>query len=149
MSKSCPSCKRDLPFSYFNWKIKNVRLAVHCKECSRAYIREHYKRNRIYYLKKARRRNLEIYMKGHEYLGKYLLSHPCVDCGEKDILVLEFDHKEKSRKDGEISSIIRSTGSIKKLISEVSKCEVRCANCHRRKTARESKSWKLLWAPVA
>ena len=77
------------------------------------------------------------------YLGPYLLSHPCVDCGEKDILVLEFDHKDRRMKEGEIRSIIQRGGSLETVIKEVEKCEVRCSNCHRRKTEHESNSWKL------
>ena len=135
--------------SGFNWKLKNKRRASYCKRCSREYIRDHYKNNRKYYLQKALKRNLRIRQKAREYIGSYLLTHPCVDCGETDILVLEFDHKDRSGKNGDVSSIIRTTGSQERLIGEISKCEVRCANCHRRKTERERNSWKLVHAPVA
>ncbi len=149
MTKKCPKCKRSLDESQFNWKIKNVKLATHCKDCSRRYIREHYKNNLQYYLDKAYRRNLKVRIESHKYIGSYLSSHPCVDCGEKDILVLEFDHRDRIDKDFDISKITRQGYSIKTLISEISKCDVRCANCHRRKTAKESGSWKLSYAPVA
>ena len=72
-----------------------------------------------------------------------MLTHPCIDCGENDILVLEFDHRDKKVKTGDINSIIRNSGSLEKLTEEISKCDVRCANCQRRKTAREIVSWKL------
>ena len=149
MAKLCPKCGRTLPNNHFNWKIKNIKLASHCKECSRKYIRRHYENNKKYYLEKARKRNWEIRITAHKYLGPYLSSHPCVDCGEKDILVLEFDHKDKKRKIGEISRIIMNGGNLERVAKEVSKCEVRCANCHRRKTSKENNSWKLKYAPVA
>ena len=61
----------------------------------------------------------------------YLLDHPCVDCGEFDPLVLEFDHIRKKRKT--ISSLVRSCTGWEKILKEIARCEVRCANCHRRK----------------
>lgn len=73
----------------------------------------------------------------------YLIRHPCVDCGEKDIAVLEFDHIHKYRKSNDVSKLITMRSPFKKVVSEISKCEVRCANCHRRKTALESQSWRI------
>jgi hypothetical protein len=149
MFKTCSKCKNKLPISEFNWKIKNIRRAGNCKNCSRKYIREHYKNNREYYLIKAQKRNSQIRKKCREFIGNYLLTHPCVDCGEDDILVLEFDHIDRIGKELEVSRIIRESGSVHRLENEIAKCEVRCANCHRRKTAIESECWKLIWAPVA
>ena len=62
----------------------------------------------------------------------YLKKHPCVDCGEKNPIVLEFDHLRD--KLIEVSRLVQYT-SINKVQSEIEKCEIRCANCHRRKTA--------------
>jgi chorismate-pyruvate lyase len=116
---------------------------VHCRECSRKYIREHYRNNKKYYIDKAHKRNIEIRQKSLSYIGSFLRSHRCVDCGETDILVLEFDHKTRSDKYKEISRLIKTRGSLKRLVEEMSKCEVRCANCHRRKSAKEENSWRL------
>jgi len=143
MEKRCPHCERTLDESNFNWKIKGIWLAAYCKECSREYIRDHYKRNTEYYLDKARKRNGIIQQRRREYIGSYLKSHPCVDCGEKDILVLEFDHMDRSQKSDEVSHFLQRRISLGILVKEIAKCEVRCANCHRRKTAKESKSWKV------
>lgn len=139
----CTRCKVLKSESDFNWKIKNVKLACHCKDCSRKYIRQHYKNNTQYYLKKAKSRNIKIQKQSQKLIGKYLSEHPCVDCGEINILVLEFDHIDKKMKDMEVSRIIRHYASIDKLKIEISKCEVRCANCHRIKTSLENNSWKL------
>lgn len=149
MTKKCPRCDRRLPITDFNWKEKNVRRATYCKDCSREYIKNHYKNNRQYYIKKAMKRNRVIIQKAQEYLGSYLITHPCVDCGETDILVLEFDHVDKASKMENVSRIIRKGASLESLIKEVSKCDVRCANCHRRKTEKERNSWRLSYAPVA
>lgn len=149
MKKKCPSCKRVLLINDFNWKIKGQKRASYCKDCSRKYIKNHYLHNKDYYLHKARKRNTEIRNKAYAYIAKFMRSHPCVDCGERDLMVLEFDHRDRSRKNENVSRIIRRTGSLEKLALEITKCDVRCANCHRRKTEKENNSWKLSHAPVA
>ncbi len=148
MTKFCPRCQRELDQSEFNWKVKGRWLAVYCKECSRAYIREHYHNNTAYYIRKAKKRNIIVKQETVQYLAKYLLSHPCIDCGEKDICVLEFDHIDRTEKLLEVATMVKRKWSIQSLKNEVKKCVVRCANCHRRKTMREQHSWKIQYAPV-
>ena len=60
------------------------------------------------------------------------MSH-CVDCGETEDVLLDFDHV-KGEKRANISDMIYQGYSIKSIKDEIRKCEVRCANCHRRKT---------------
>jgi len=71
---------------------------------------------------------------------RYLADHPCVDCGEADVPVLEFDHVRDVKR-AAISAMVRDLRPIDEIWTEVAKCDVRCANCHRRKTAR------TLWVP--
>lgn len=149
MLKKCNRCRQYLDELEFNWKIKNTRLQSYCKNCSRAYVKEHYNKNKIYYLDKAKKRNIYLKEKAWEFLGPYLLSHPCVDCGEKDILILEFDHRDRKMKTDTIRRIIQRGGSLAEIKKEVAKCDIRCSNCHRRKTEIENNSWKLKYAPVA
>ena len=73
--------------------------------------------------KKAKKRN-------RKFVESYLLSHPCIDCGNSDIRVLEFDHV-RGEKLGNISHAVQRAWSIEKLKAEIDKCEVRCCNCHR------------------
>jgi len=56
----------------------------------------------------------------------------CVDCGERDLVVLEFDHIGNKR--DSISNLAWGEYSLDALRREVAQCEVRCANCHRRRT---------------
>lgn len=143
MLKKCSKCLKMLDENEFNWKFKYTRRSYHCRECSRKYIQNHYKNNLNYYINKALKRNSMIKERSYKFLGPYLLGHPCVDCGESDILVLEFDHRDRKMKDGDISHIIQRGATLKKLIAEVQKCDIRCANCHRRKTQLENKGWKI------
>ena len=149
MSKKCSTCKRILNENEFNWKSKDIRRSQHCKSCSRLYIRNHYYKNKQYYLEKAKKRNFETRQRAHEYIGSYLKNNPCIDCDETNILVLEFDHKDRNNKRSEISRILHQRLTLDQIKSEVSKCVVRCANCHRKKTAKENNSWRLKLAPVA
>lgn len=84
---------------------------------------------------KLRIRNLQRQYRaeGKEWKVEYLSSHPCVDCGESDIRCLDFDHIT-GIKFANISVLIRRGQTLKKILSEVAKCVVRCANCHRKRT---------------
>ncbi len=70
------------------------------------------------------------------YVRNYLKTHPCVDCNESNPVVLKFDHV-RGIKDIPIAKAIRRQFSITRLQREIDKCDVRCANCHRIKTAGE------------
>jgi len=80
--------------------------------------------------RKSRARN-------RQFILEYLSKHPCVDCPEKDPVVLEFDHVRGKKLDTISNLAFRYTSSLKKIVSEIKKCEVRCANCHRRRHAKE------------
>jgi hypothetical protein len=113
----------------------------------RAYIRDHYKKNTAYYVSKARRRNKAYRQELHKKVFKYFSSHACVDCGESDPMVLEFDHVEGEKR-ADVSRMISDYCSWALIMEEIAKCEVRCANCHRRKTAREQ-GWYAYLPPPA
>ena len=133
--RRCSRCNKDQIDEEFNFKKKSMGLRQRmCRSCTRKLIRNHYYKNRQYYLNKSQRRNKAIRDELRKYVLNNLNSHPCVDCGEKDPIVLEFDHQHS--KLDTISNLIRY--SKRKIIVEMAKCVIRCANCHRRKTAFEN-----------
>jgi len=67
-------------------------------------------------------------------IREYLESRGCVDCGESDRRVLDFDHRDPRSKVGGIARLAM-TKPWPVVLSEIEKCDVRCANCHRRRTA--------------
>ena len=69
-----------------------------------------------------------------EKLLSYLQDKSCIDCGEKDPIVLDFDHKNPKEKFKPISKMLSGHYSWNSLLKEIEKCEIRCANCHGRKT---------------
>ncbi|MEI6058968.1 MAG: hypothetical protein WCP89_04320, partial [archaeon] len=95
-----------------------------------------------YYLIKTQKRNSKLTLETLNYIQQYLINNPCIDCGEGDITVLEFDHTGKIPKFKAVSLLIRAKYPLQKIKEEISKCEVRCANCHRRKTAKDFKWFK-------
>ncbi len=75
------------------------------------------------------------------FVKSYKESHPCVDCGyDKDIRALQFDHRCQLDKAAEVSWLARTHASYDRLIAEIAKCDIRCANCHQIRSQRE-KQW--------
>jgi hypothetical protein len=104
-----------------------------CRPCRSAYHREHYLLNKQRYVDQARERKQMLARERTKYLLAYFESHPCLDCGESDPVVLEFDHVEEKSFDVCQALPYRSWRAI---LDEIKKCEVVCANCHRRRTGR-------------
>jgi hypothetical protein len=140
-TKFCPGCEEVKPTEAFNYKNKQKGLLqVRCRACTRLQVRTHYENNRPYYIDKAQKRNKTVIAEQRQKIYDYLLTHACVDCGEKDPVCLEFDHI-KGIKTKAISEMI-GVYAWDAIEYEISKCEIRCANCHRRKTAKQFGYWK-------
>ena len=138
----CSTCKEELSENCFSWKNKEKKTKNSiCKKCHSEYRKKHYRRNETKYKEKAKKNNTLYKKRNQQFLVSYLKEHPCVDCGESNILVLEFDHQEN--KEECISKIVGSSHSLNRLKEEIEKCKVRCANCHRIKTAKEQGYYKL------
>jgi hypothetical protein len=130
----CSVCRRFKEPEDFAWhrKAKDQR-DTYCRACRAAYKRAHYAANRQRYIDNAARRKRRLNEENLRQVLRHLSAHPCADCGETDPLVLEFDHV--GDKSFSIGSALRDRpwGQIE---HEISQCEVVCANCHRRRTAR-------------
>jgi hypothetical protein len=138
MVKVCGTCKESKDIAHFGFKDKEKKIRrSYCKKCQASYVKKHYQANPDYYKKKARERNDRIIEENYNKLYKYLEEHSCVDCGETDTIVLEFDHLDPKDKVMEVTLLVRGAYCWETIELEISKCEVRCANCHRRKTAKQ------------
>jgi hypothetical protein len=69
----------------------------------------------------------------------------CVDCGLDELPALDFDHVGIKRES--VVSLARGGCSLERLIAEIEECKVRCANCHRRRTASRQRSEAKLPEP--
>src|SRR4051812_27436400 len=106
--KTCGRCGRSLALSEFNWKHRaKGTWQSYCKSCHRQYLREHYLQNTAYYIGKAHARNLAERADIRHRLLDYLRTHPCVDCGQTDPVVLQFDHIDPTQKSAEIAVLVR------------------------------------------
>jgi hypothetical protein len=132
--RRCGRCNTKKSLDEFAWRRKDLgQRDNYCRPCRAAYKREHYKANRQRYIDQAVRRKRALGTERLDFLIAYLRKHPCVDCGETDIVVLEFDHL-RDKKFG-IAQGLRDR-EWQSVLDEMAKCEVVCANCHRRRTAR-------------
>lgn len=131
--KVCTKCclkKQNTCFSFKNKKL-NRRHAI-CKDCHNKYVKE----KQYFKYRKKHAENVAKWKKSKSLLlYNYYLENPCIDCGEDNPILLESDHV-RGNKFSSISNMIGDFGW-SKVLKELEKCETRCANCHRLKTAKE------------
>lgn len=105
-----------------------------CRDCQAANKRSSKsKPSGIYRDKVSNVRSRANHRMNVEAIYKWLSTHPCVDCGAADPVVLDFDHVYGVKRNN-VSTMARGA-TWATIMTEIEKCEVRCANCHRRKTA--------------
>ena len=87
-----------------------------------------------------------------KYKRKFLvekLNGCCTICGyDKNLSALEFHHKKPQEKLFPLSSREIKAYSIEKLLNEVQKCILLCANCHREHHNPDGNDWKHLTKPM-
>jgi hypothetical protein len=141
--RTCRVCGETKPLSEFPFRsLKAQTRQWICLSCQRRYTKEWYARNRKRQIANSRIRSDAMTAELRRQVRTYLLAHPCVDCGESDPDVLDFDHLRDKR--ANISTLVQYAISIRTLRDEIAKCEVRCANCHRRRTARGGRYYRSL-----
>lgn len=119
--KKCTKCLEIKKLDKFNVKTRAPDgRCTHCKTCREKHRK--YKRSRRYY-----------------WIHKYQLAKGCRICGYKESpYALQFNHIEPSNKNNNISVLMQSGTNLKKLFSEIRKCEILCANCHAAHTHSEN-----------
>jgi hypothetical protein len=79
----------------------------------------------------------------------YLRERPCVDRGNDDVRVLEFDHRDGATKLGAIAILAGQGIGLARVKAEVEQCDVRCANCHRVRTHVQRGWWARTSSPTS
>lgn len=136
--KTCSKCGLTKDFDSFNKSSRNKDgLHAYCRDCQKAHYhsnadrhKANVRKSRVRYTKAARSKVVDA------------LSGGCVDCGLKDIRVLDFDHVGVD-KEFNVMDMVRKGYAISRVLDEIKKCEVRCKNCHAIKTyERLGGSWR-------
>lgn len=139
--KRCCTCKEWLSIESFGG-IK--KLNADCKECHRQTNRRTVSswtpEQRIRHAQKTEEGRIIRRNNNRRLTIEYLMDYPCEDCGETDPVVLEFDHIDPNNKTEAVCQLVASK-VWSKVKAEIDKCEVRCANCHRRRTHNQFGWW--------
>lgn len=136
MDRTCTVCGHPQPVAEFTYTTNGKEYyRKRCKECTRkdALRRYHARREQAAIVHKRWKRETREEVVQH--ILDYFAEHPCVDCNEQDPLTLTFDHQRDKR--NSVGNMLNRSYSWKAILAEIKKCEVRCANCHSKKTARE------------
>ncbi|MFD2093410.1 hypothetical protein [Blastococcus deserti] len=164
-TKQCSMCREWKPVDQFYWSKTHQRWVGKCKPCHRERANELRRERRAQltlderaaenhkqYDRDAERRRemgdeawrayrlalFDAYVaEARQNLWQYLRAHPCVDCGEPDIVVLQFDHRDRESKEMIVSRMIASGRRWPVVLKEIEKCDVVCGNCHARRTATQ------------
>ena len=114
--RRCPRCQELLPIESFYGRRGSSGNGVYCKTCT----------NRQTIERQQRLKLQAVQYKG----GK------CGSCGyDKYIGCLEFHHMDPTKKDFNLAAA--HCTSFEKIRSELDKCVLLCANCHREEHARQ------------
>ena len=129
--KKCFTCQEFKDINDFhNNKSHKDGLSSICKTCQHNYVNNHYKNNKQYYLDKDKKYINENKLWFQTYKEK-LFCKKCNFSGLECPAVLDFHHTNDNKED-DISQMINSGKSRESIIKEIEKCEILCANCHRK-----------------
>lgn len=121
-TRTCKKCQN-------NYQLEDFPIA---RITNKEVYRRHICKSCYHKIKKSRKKLIK-----DNYLEiKKKLS--CMNCGNNDFRVLEFDHIDRNTKSFNISDGLKRGYSLEKIRSEMTKCIVLCANCHRIKTYEEN-----------
>ncbi len=127
--RSCGRCQRRLPISAFGRY--GAGHQAWCRACKKKYDAEWYRANRAKRRAKVRadRQNYVA------WLDALKEGRPCADCGRTyPPYVMEWHHLPGTEKKLVLGDVRGSSHGKKRILAEIAKCELVCANCHRERT---------------
>lgn len=80
-----------------------------------------------------------------DWFREYKKTLCCIACGICHPAALQFRHRHRTDKSFSVSDVVRRGYSIKRIMSEIEKCDVLCVNCHAKlhwRETHETDSWE-------
>ena len=115
VERLCPQCGVSKPLTPKYWhRNRSMRTGFNswCKLCTMGGHKKHV--GKIRALKEA---------------------SPCHDCGHLyPFYVMQYDHRPDEEKTGDVSKMMYGSYSWERLVAEIEKCDLVCANCHAKRT---------------
>lgn len=144
--QKCTICKLEKRWIDFNKNKKELSGFNNiCRECSNKKSKLYYEKNKDKHIKNVGQRNKKIRKDSQNNIIEILRESNCVDCGESDLRVLQFDHKNPDDKEYNVSKMLSKKYHWDNIKREIEKCEVRCANCHFKRTAIQFNWYKNIY----
>lgn len=142
--KCCSVCRKYKPLEHFAIRSKTGTRRHDCKDCYNIKRRAQYKNDKDHKQQGISRRR-----KNKFKLKKWFLEiksqYECTDCGESDPACIDFHHYPERRNNGPtICQLLNSVSRKDKILSELEKCIALCANCHRKRHAKEDNTYYSL-----
>jgi hypothetical protein len=133
--RQCGRCRRKLPTSAF--ARYGSGFQSYCRDCQRDYDAAWYRAN-----KKRRQAKVRADRQAHvTWLDSLKEGKPCADCGQVyPPYVMEWDHLPGSAKSLVLADTRRAAYGKNRILAELAKCELVCANCHRVRTFTRRKT---------
>lgn len=141
--KKCSKCKKIKNKSEF-WSTKSSAdgLQGYCKLCGYQHTIQYHKKHKERLLALARQNKKKRVEAKRDFVVNLLKQSSCIDCLESDLRVLDFDHINPSKKLGDVSRMIWDNTPLKVMKKEIDKCDIRCSNCHRKRTSEQFNWYK-------
>lgn len=132
--RKCNRCKTEKSLKEFTFRADG-KYDCYCKSCRSEYSKEKY-----YQKKKERIEKVKAYRKTHglwkanyegHWFTEYKKTLKCSRCPENHPSCLDFHHINPQEKEFSISQKAWRY-SKERIMKEISKCIILCANCHRK-----------------
>jgi hypothetical protein len=105
------------------------------RERNKHYHKKHYDTNRASYVAAVTVRRREL----REFVNGLKVGRACADCHkEYPPYVMDFDHRPDTEKVCEVALLAHRGVSRERILEEVAKCDLVCANCHRERTHKRA-----------
>lgn len=127
-AKRCSKCGDEKPTEAFNKK--GNKTQPWCRECNREKSKEYYNSNRERHKEATTARKNRLIVDNLAKFRELKSSCRCSLCPEAEPICLDFHHTKD--KEQEIIRAIHRGWSWDRVLLEMKKCVVLCANCHRK-----------------